>query len=226
MKHDWQARVQHALRCIRAARDQSTERLVRHQTALARHVRLRPFAIDEVDRIAGVDVHYAKGGACAAVTCLRADTLEVLETAYAVGLPLLDYQHGMLGFRELPLIFEAAQRLTTAPDLCFYDGNGVLHPRGFGAASQFGLLLKVPTIGVSKNVRDYQPFPELKRGERRVIESRRGALLVTRDDTNPVCVSPGHAIDLDCALDASLRYAAYRIPEPTRLADQFARAHG
>ena len=30
------------------------------------------------------------------------------------------------------------------------DGNGVLHPQGFGLASHFGVLRGIPTIGIGK----------------------------------------------------------------------------
>ena len=32
------------------------------------------------------------------------------------------------------------------------DGNGILHTRGFGAASHIGVLMKVPSIGIGKTV--------------------------------------------------------------------------
>lgn len=31
------------------------------------------------------------------------------------------------------------------------DGNGILHPRGFGLASHLGVVVDLPSIGVAKN---------------------------------------------------------------------------
>lgn len=36
------------------------------------------------------------------------------------------------------------------PDITLVDGNGVLHPQGFGLASHFGVLMGIPTLGVGK----------------------------------------------------------------------------
>lgn len=38
------------------------------------------------------------------------------------------------------------------PQVLLFDGNGVLHPRGLGLASHFGILEDVCTIGVAKNL--------------------------------------------------------------------------
>jgi deoxyribonuclease V len=122
------------------------------------------------------------------------------------------------------LILAALARLSTRPDLIFYDGNGVLHPRRFGAACHLGLLLDHPVIGVSKNVAAYRPFGASRRGDTRLIESGAGALVTTRADTKPVCVSPGHRIDLASAIDFTLRVSKTRIPEPIRRADHSARS--
>lgn len=36
--------------------------------------------------------------------------------------------------------------------MLIFDGNGVLHPRGLGLASHFGVVMDVCTIGVAKNL--------------------------------------------------------------------------
>ena len=52
---------------------------------------------------------------------------------------------GFLGFREAPVLVEAFSRLRDThphlvPDCLLVDGNGILHPRGFGLASHIGEL--------------------------------------------------------------------------------------
>jgi len=38
------------------------------------------------------------------------------------------------------------------PDVILIDGNGILHNNGCGLASHFGVLVDIPTIGVSKTM--------------------------------------------------------------------------
>ncbi|KAL2544488.1 endonuclease V family protein [Forsythia ovata] len=38
------------------------------------------------------------------------------------------------------------------PQILMVDGNGLLHPRGFGLACHLGVLANVPTVGIGKNL--------------------------------------------------------------------------
>jgi deoxyribonuclease V len=52
-----------------------------------------------------------------------------------------------------------------------------------------------------------------------------GAALRTKNKVNPVYVSPGHLINLDTAIELTLRCdGGYRIPEPTRRAHNLVNA--
>ena len=75
-----------------------------------------------------------------------------------------------------------------------------------------------------------QPMTAVRRWKGRKGETL-GAVLRTKDRTKPIFVSVGHKMGLSQALDILLHcYRHYRIPEPTRLADQYVgtmrQAHG
>lgn len=67
------------------------------------------------------------------------------------------YMPGFLAYREAPHLIDLYNKLKTSrpdllPDVIMLDGNGVLHVNGCGLASHVGVLLDVPTIGVSKTM--------------------------------------------------------------------------
>lgn len=69
------------------------------------------------------------------------------------------YIPGFLAFKEIPVFTKLFDRLKQServnelwPQLIFVDGNGILHPRGFGSASHCGVMFDVPSIGVGKTV--------------------------------------------------------------------------
>uniref|UniRef100_A0A0E0GWV4 Endonuclease V n=1 Tax=Oryza nivara TaxID=4536 RepID=A0A0E0GWV4_ORYNI len=89
--------------------------------------------------IGGVDISFSKedpSTACAALVVLDAGTLEVVHEEFDVVRLQVPYIPGFLAFREVLMV----------------DGNGLLHPRGFGLACHLGVLADLPTIGVGKNV--------------------------------------------------------------------------
>lgn len=177
--------------------------------------------------VAGVDAAFSRDGrrclAAAVVWDLRERSL--VEQHVAVGPLTFPYVPGLLSFREGPAVLAALRQLRTSPDVVMCDGQGWAHPRRFGLACHVGVILRRPTIGCAKSrligvhrepgARRGAVAPLIDRGE--VV----GCVLRTQDGINPVFVSVGHLIDLRGARQIVLACALrYRLPEPTRLADQ------
>jgi deoxyribonuclease V len=192
------------------------------QLSLAARVSLVP-DFGEVKFVAGVDTS-ATGVARCAVVILTYPELEVVEIARAEKPLVFPYVPGLLSFREGPAILGAFDKIDQWPDLAFFDGQGLAHPRKIGIASHMGVLLDMPTIGVAKSplaVRGEQPGPEP--GSWTPWANRKGEVLAaalrTRPRSNPLYISPGHRIDLQTALQYVLNTGrGYRLPEPTRQA--------
>jgi deoxyribonuclease V len=181
-----------------------------------------------VNTIGGVDVDLdlEKNQARAAVVVLRYPDLTPLEGVTADVPLVFPYVPGLLAFREGPAVLAAWELLQAKPDLLMFDGQGIAHPRGIGIASQMGLWLERPTIGVAKS-RLYgfhaEPGPNAadqaelydQRNRSKVI----GAVLRTKANVNPLYVSPGHLIDVKHSVEFVLKCCTrYRLPEPTRWA--------
>ncbi|MDH5761377.1 MAG: deoxyribonuclease V [Nitrospinota bacterium] len=208
--HSWKVTPQQALKI---------------QTELANQVeqksRLKP-----PQWIAGADISLTQESneAFAGIVVLNAKTLKIADEYYIRGTIDFPYIPGLLSFREAPLLLKLFKKVSPAPQLIFFDGHGIAHPRKLGLASHLGLFLDCPTIGCAKS-RLTGKFrePGLKKGSRSRLLDKEGqtigSVLRTRENCKPVFVSVGHQIDLDSAVQWSLKCTThYRIPEPTRLA--------
>ena len=186
-----------------------------------------PFALSDIQTVAGVDVGFEGDVARAAIVVLDFPGLAPVD--YAVGrVPVsFPYIPGLLTFREGPSVLAALEKLTTMPDLYIFDGQGQAHPRRIGLASHMGVLMDEPTIGCAKSrlVGEYQePHREaghwtpLNAGEEVI-----GAVVRTRTGVKPVFVSIGHRVDLATAINVVLNCTrGYRLPETTRYAHRVA----
>ncbi len=179
-----------------------------------------------VAAVGGVDVDLAGGQARAAIVVLRYPDLAPLAAVTADAPLVFPYLPGLLAFREGPAVLAAWEKLPLKPDLLLFDGQGIAHPRGLGIASQLGLWLETPSIGVAKS-RLYGRHAEVgpRCGDRADLRDERdparviGAVLRTRERANPLYISPGHRIDLEHAVAFVLACCrGYRLPEPTRWA--------
>lgn len=138
------------------------------------------------------------------------------------------YIPGLLSFREIPSLLKAWQQLKVKPDVVCVDGVGIAHPRRMGIATHLGLALDIPTIGISKSLLTgiYENLGAQKGSSSYLVDKHNptdilGIALRTKNNVNPVFVSPGYKVTLEDA-ERVVRacIGKYRIPEPTRLAHE------
>jgi deoxyribonuclease V len=210
--------------------DLSPTEAVAVQKGLRDRVVLRPLPRD-VRIVAGADISFDKYSDIihAGFVVLRLPELEVVETAGVTTRTRFPYVPGLLSFRETPALIEAWERVSVRPDVVVLDGQGLAHPRRFGIACHVGLLFDLPAVGFAKTlfVGKYEE-PAASAGSTSPLVDRGetiGAVVRTKDRTNPIFVSPGHLADTESAVALALRTTTrYRIPEPTRLAHLFVNA--
>ena len=203
----------------------------------------RPETDDAAPVVVGVDQAFLDDWAVSAVVALRGG--EVIERAHAVADLSIPYIPGLLSFREGGSILAAFEELSVDPDLALFDGSGRIHFRAAGLATHLGVTLDLPSVGVAKSLL----CGSLRRsvdgglpvGQRVPIEADGsveygagpgeviGYAVQTRQfdspnrHVNPVYVSPGHRLSEETAADLALACAGgYKLPEPVRLADQYA----
>ena len=182
--------------------------------------------IGRIRYVAGVDASFPGGDTClAAAVVWDVRQGEIVQTRHAVRPLRFPYVPGLLAFREAPAILAALRKLDPPIDALMCDGHGLAHPRGFGVACYLGVLCDLPSIGCAKSrLVGEHSMPATRRGAWTSIRHRGhivGAVLRTKAGTNPIYVSIGHRVDLRGASALVLKCATrYRLPEPTRLADQ------
>jgi deoxyribonuclease V len=194
------------------------------QQRLRSKVVVAPLA-EEVRYVAGCDISFDKGSdvVYAGVVVLKLPEFSEVAQSTAITRVKFPYIPGLLSFRESPPLLEAWEKLSVKPDLVMIDGQGYAHPRRFGIASHFGMLVDLPTVGCAKTllVGRFEE-PEVNAGSSSPLmdgEELIGAALRTQNGVNPVFVSIGHRVNLDSAIEIVMRCTGeYRIPEPTRQA--------
>jgi len=196
------------------------------QRKLAPRVQLTPVPAD-VRYLAGADVAFSpdKRDVIAGVIIWDVVEQRVLEQQVARVPCRLPYIPGLLSFRELPGVLAALRKVSQTPQVMLCDAQGLAHPRRLGLASHLGLWLGLPTVGCAKSrLCGEHDDPGAEKGstaELRHNGDRIGTVVRTRDNIRPIFVSPGHLCDHESAVRLTLAATTrYRLPEPTRLADQ------
>lgn len=180
---------------------------------------------EKVRLVAGADVSYMRADdrMFAAVVVMSFPQLQLVESRWGSAPVTFPYLPGFLAFREAPVLLPVFKRLRGDPDLVFFDGHGLAHPRRMGLACHMGVMLGIPTVGVAKSVLvgEYE-IPGWKKGSSSPLVDRDetvGTALRTRNGVKPVFVSVGHLAELESAVELVLACCpGYRLPEPIRAA--------
>lgn len=203
---------------------QPLKRLRQLQEELSAAISLEPEG--EPRTIGGVDVSYGERAVAAYV---RFDLKEqrLVDSETVTGEITFPYIPTYLAFRELPILQELLRKIREEgrlADAVMVDGNGILHPRHAGIASHLGVLLGIPTIGITKSLLCGEvDLKDMEVGEARYIllrGERVGAAVKTSPRARPIYVSPGNKMDLDTAIKVTLALSSHKLPEPIRMADE------
>jgi deoxyribonuclease V len=190
-------------------------------------------SLEQVTRFVALDMSsqsFYRGDAAtmyAAAVLFERGNPNPLEVSTAIMDPPMPYRSGFLAFREAPVLEQALKGLSSHYDLLWLDGAGIAHPRRAGIATQLGVILDLPSLGVAKTrlVGEVGPL-ESDAGSSAplVFEGDEvGFTVRLRKHSNPLFVSPGHRCSARAALDFVLEHSdGYRQPFPSRLAHEHA----
>jgi len=176
---------------------------------------------DDFDKdvlIAGADVAYKDNRAFGALVIFDGKEHEIRDVFTIRMNASFPYIPTYLTFREFPIVAKLLEKVDRDEIMLIYDGNGIIHPLGFGIASHVGVLLDIPTIGVAKKLLCGSVVGNGKY-RKVMLERRLMGYAVTGDSwRSPVYLSPGHRVSTNSSLKLLKRNWIHRIPEPVRIA--------
>jgi len=192
-----------------------------------------------------MDISFLKenpSSACCTLVVCNIPQLDVIYEDSQLVEMSIPYIPGFLAFREVPPCLNLYRKLKErhpelVPQVLLFDGNGILHPRGIGLASHFGVVANMCTIGVAKNLHliDHMKRDDKHQSDIASLKNPGDYFNLDNDDNGcntgvalktsgnakrPVYVSIGHRISLETAIWTVMQCVnRFRVPEPIRQAD-------
>ena len=167
------------------------------------------------EHVVGLDVAYEGTVGHASMVKVRLRDLKVVEERDFSAETMFPYIPSYLSYREMPLL----RHLIDGDKGTIYliDGQGRLHPRGFGIACHVGVRLDVPTIGAAKSLLQGTVEGGGHRSPVHLNGRAVGYHLHPKGRTRTY-VSVGNRVSLETAVNICDRLMIKGVPEPLRLA--------
>lgn len=198
------------------------DKLEKEQTKLAKGIETKDkIPLSEMERFGAFDTFFIKNKILSC--CIVCDkNYEIIDQAYIIDKIRFPYVPGFRNYRELPAMMAAFEKLNEKPDVMFISAQGIIHPR-LGLASHFGLASGMPTIGISDMVIDCEV--EEKKDGKEILKGGKkvGKVLIGKEGSSPLYVSPGNHISVKTAYDIAkkLILPPHKRPEPLHIASKY-----
>ncbi|MFH1438945.1 MAG: endonuclease V [Candidatus Woesearchaeota archaeon] len=193
------------------------KKLKDEQLKLAKKIILTD-SFEKIETIAGVDYIYTETDIICSIVMIERKTLKVIEKKYSIEKQNIPYIPGFLSYRIATITLNTFEKLKNKPDLAVISANGIMHPRKIGAASNIGLFLDIPTIGVSKKKLCGEEKDDTIYMDKDVV----GKKVVSKELAKPVYVSQGHKIGMKTMMEMIKEMLkGHKLPEPLYLAHKY-----
>lgn len=197
--------------------DHPLKNLRAEQIKLSKKVSLQD-GFKKINTVAGIDIAYPKNEfeeACGACVVLDYKTKKIIEKKTIFWETNFPYISTYLFHREFPIIWELFNILKSEPTVFMFDGNGILHPYGIGLATQVGIKLNIPSIGIAKRLL----YGDITGNDVQINGVKKGITYFSSDKIKrPIFVSPGHKISFNTTYKIVKKLSRFKIPEPLRQA--------
>jgi deoxyribonuclease V len=189
------------------------EKLKEEQKKLAKSLEIKDtFDFSNCQRFAAIVVESLKNRELIAAIAVLDEDMKVIEDKYITRMPKFPYIPGFRAYRELPIMQAVYEKLEEQPDVIFILGQGISHQQGLGIASHLGLTINKPVIGITQSLLiGEEKGDEIFIGKKIVAKK-----IVTKENSRPIFISPGHLISLKTAIEITKKCLRdpHKLPEP------------
>ncbi|MGC9133389.1 MAG: endonuclease V [Nanopusillaceae archaeon] len=128
------------------------------------------------------------------------------------------YIPSFLAFREGEPIIKTFNKIKEKIDILFVNGHGISHPVKMGLASYVGVILNIPTIGITKSLLTGKII------DNKIIIDNEVRGYIIEKENKKIYASPGNLISLEKSKELAEKYwIKGNYPEPIRLADEISK---